>query len=87
MCHCTLHGHEPSWKTASLAYVAVRADGFRKRQITAIFGVLLGLGLLLKVTFLVYGAGIVGGVMKIDPPDARQHGLDEPFMPGDIDDS
>jgi hypothetical protein len=48
---------------AALAYFGLRADGFQKRQPTAVFGVLLGLGLLLKVTFLVYGAGIVGGVI------------------------
>jgi hypothetical protein len=48
---------------ASMAYQGIYSAGFQKRKPAIYCGLLLGLGLLLKVTFIVYGAGIVAGVI------------------------
>jgi 4-amino-4-deoxy-L-arabinose transferase-like glycosyltransferase len=48
---------------ASAAYQGICSAGFQKRRSAIRCGLLLGLGLLLKVTFIVYGAGILVGVI------------------------
>lgn len=48
---------------AGAAYQGICSAGFQKRKPTVRCGCLLGLGLLLKVTFIVYGVAILVGVL------------------------